>query len=167
MKCGASSTTGWGVLHGSLKTEKSILLNKCEIVSSSVVNLKIGEGLSLHPVSFPWNHLSFCLPFESTGQTISRKNQPSCNFDSFRCRSISCLSGNGSVWPCLRIILIYLVREYISGQVEPPAYATPCLDRDDRTKKITISFWIGCAVSRPDTVSICCTSIWRSDSNKE
>jgi hypothetical protein len=44
MKCRASSTTGRAVLHGLLRMKKSLSLNKYEMVSSHLVNLKIGEG---------------------------------------------------------------------------------------------------------------------------
>jgi hypothetical protein len=47
-----SSTTGCAVLHGLLRMRESIVLNKHEMVSSHVVNLKTGGGraLSLHSV---------------------------------------------------------------------------------------------------------------------
>jgi hypothetical protein len=50
MKCRAFSTAGSAVLHGSLKMGESILLNKYEMVSLHVVNLKIGgRYLSVRP----------------------------------------------------------------------------------------------------------------------
>jgi hypothetical protein len=45
MKCRTSSTTGWAVLHALLRMRESILLTEYEMVSSHVVNLKIGEWL--------------------------------------------------------------------------------------------------------------------------
>jgi hypothetical protein len=42
MKCKASSTTGWIILHGSVRMGESLFLNKYEMVSSHVVYLKIG-----------------------------------------------------------------------------------------------------------------------------
>jgi hypothetical protein len=53
MKCRASFTTGWAVLHGLSRMGERILLNKSEITSLHAVNLKIGESweLSLQPVA--------------------------------------------------------------------------------------------------------------------
>jgi hypothetical protein len=71
MKCRVSSTTGWAILHGLLRMRENILLNKYEIVSSHVVNLKLGGGPEIY---FPPCRLNQCDCHEYIGSRYAIMN---------------------------------------------------------------------------------------------